>query len=65
MGRVARKDILNLGVAERIELISDIRDSTAEVAGAIELTDARKARKTARGEREQRLALGRQRQGHS
>ncbi len=62
MGRVARKDILNLGVAERIELISDIRDNTAEVAGAIELTDARK---TARGEREQRLALGRQRQGHS
>ena len=43
MSRLARKDILNLSVAERIELIGDIWDSIAEVPEAIRLTDAQKA----------------------
>jgi putative addiction module component (TIGR02574 family) len=43
MGKVARKDILNLSIAERIELIGDIWDSLAEVPEAITLTDAQKA----------------------
>ncbi len=43
MGKVARKDILNLTVAERIELIGDIWDTIAEVPEAVVLTDAQKA----------------------
>jgi len=43
MGKVARKDILNLSIAERIELIGDIWDSLAEVAEAVTLTEAQKA----------------------
>lgn len=43
MSRLARKDILSLSIAERIELIGDIWDSIAEVPEAISLTDAQKA----------------------
>jgi putative addiction module component (TIGR02574 family) len=43
MSKVGRKDILNLSVAERIELIGDLWDSMAEVPDAIGLTDAQKA----------------------
>jgi putative addiction module component (TIGR02574 family) len=42
MGKVARKDILNLSVAERIELIGDLWDSIAEVPEAVALTEAQK-----------------------
>ena len=38
-----RKDILNLSIAERIELIGDLWDSMAEVPEAITLTDAQRA----------------------
>jgi len=43
MGKVARKDILKLSIAERIELIGDIWDSIAEVPGAVPLTEAQEA----------------------
>ncbi len=43
MSKIARKDIVNLSVAERIELIGDLWDSMAEVPQAIELTEAQKA----------------------
>ena len=43
MSKIARKDILNLSVAERIELIGDLWDSMAEAPEAIELTEAQKA----------------------
>lgn len=43
MGKIPRKDILRLSVAERIELIGDIWDSMAEVPEAIGLTEAQKA----------------------
>ena len=43
MGRIARKDILNLSIAERIELVGDLWDSMAETPEAIELTEAQKA----------------------
>jgi len=43
MGKVAGKDILNLTVAERIELIGDLWDSLAEVPDAVSLTEAQKA----------------------
>jgi putative addiction module component (TIGR02574 family) len=43
MSKVARKDILNLTVAERIELIGDIWDTMAEAPEAVALTDAQKA----------------------
>ena len=43
MGKVARKDILSLSVAERIELIGDLWDSIAEVPEAVALTEAQKA----------------------
>lgn len=43
MGKVVRKDILNLSIAERIELIGDIWDSLAEAPEAIALTEAQKA----------------------
>jgi putative addiction module component (TIGR02574 family) len=42
MSKVGRKDILNLSVAERIDLIGDLWDSMAEVPEAIGLTDAQK-----------------------
>jgi len=43
MSKVARKDILNLSVAERIDLIGDLWDSLADTAEAIALTEAQKA----------------------
>ncbi len=43
MGKIARKDILNLCIAERIELIGDLWDSMAETPEAIALTEAQKA----------------------
>jgi putative addiction module component (TIGR02574 family) len=43
MGKVARKDILNLSITERIELIGDIWDSLAEVPEAVTLTEAQRA----------------------
>ena len=43
MSKVARKDILNLSIAERIELIGDIWDSIAEVPETVALTEAQKA----------------------
>ena len=43
MGKVARKDILALSTAERIELIGEIWDSMAETPDAIELTKTQKA----------------------
>lgn len=43
MGKVARKDILSLTIAERIELIGDLWDSVAEVPEAVALTEAQKA----------------------
>ena len=43
MSRLARKDILSLSIAERIELIGDIWDSVAEVPEVISLTDTQKA----------------------
>jgi len=43
MGKVARKDILNLSIAERIELIGDLWDSLAESPETIRLTQAQEA----------------------
>jgi len=43
MSGLARKDILSLSIAERIELVGDIWDSIAEVPEAVVLTDAQKA----------------------
>ena len=43
MGKVSRKDILNLSIAERMELIGDIWDSISEVPEAVPLTEAQKA----------------------
>jgi putative addiction module component (TIGR02574 family) len=42
MSKFARKDILSLSIAERIELIGDLWDSMAEVPEAITLTEAQK-----------------------
>ncbi len=43
MSKFARQDILNLSIAERIELIGDLWDSMVEVPEAITLTEAQKA----------------------
>ena len=43
MSGLARKDILSLSVAERIELMGDLWDSIAETPEAIALTEAQKA----------------------
>jgi len=43
MSGLARKDILSLSIAERIELVADIWDSIAEVPEAITVTEAQKA----------------------
>ena len=43
MSGLARKDILSLSIAERIELVADIWDSIAEVPQAVVLTEAQKA----------------------
>ena len=42
MSELAGKDILNLSVAERIELIGDLWDSMPETPEAIALTEAQK-----------------------
>ncbi|MDO3377555.1 addiction module protein [Geoalkalibacter halelectricus] len=42
MGRLAREDILELSVAERIQLVEDIWDSIASVPDAIQLSEAQK-----------------------
>lgn len=42
MNEVARKDILNLSVGERIELIGDLWDSLSEAPESIVLTEAQK-----------------------
>jgi putative addiction module component (TIGR02574 family) len=42
MSKVARKDILKLTIAERIELIGDIWDTMAEVPETVALTDAQR-----------------------
>jgi putative addiction module component (TIGR02574 family) len=43
MSKVARKDILSLSIAERIDLIGDLWDSLADTPEAIALTEAQKA----------------------
>ena len=43
MSGFARKDILSLTVAERIELMADLWDSLAETPEAVALTEAQKA----------------------
>ena len=43
MSKFARKDIPNLSIAERIELIGDLWDSMAEAPEAITLTEAQRA----------------------
>ena len=43
MSGLARKDILSLSIAERIELIGAIWDSIGEVPEAVVLTEAQKA----------------------
>lgn len=42
MSRLAKKDILNLSISERIQLVEDIWDSIAEVPEAVILTDDQK-----------------------
>ena len=42
MSRLAKEDILNMSISERIELVEDIWDSIAEVPEAIALTDIQK-----------------------
>ena len=42
MSRLAKEDILNMSVSERIQLVEDIWDSIAEVPEAISLTDTQK-----------------------
>jgi len=42
MSRLAKEDILNLSVSERIQLVEDIWDSIAEVPEAVLLTDTQK-----------------------
>ncbi len=42
MSRLAKEDILNMSISERIELVEDIWDSIAEVPEAVVLTDIQK-----------------------
>ena len=42
MGRLAKEDILNLSISERIQLVEDIWDSIADVPEAVALTDDQK-----------------------
>jgi putative addiction module component (TIGR02574 family) len=42
MSRLAKEDILNLSISERIQLVEDIWDSIAELPEAIILTDDQK-----------------------
>ena len=42
MSRLAKEDILNMSISERIQLVEDIWDSITEVPEAISLTDTQK-----------------------
>ena len=42
MSRLAKEDILNMSISERIQLVEDIWDSIAEIPEAVSLTDAQK-----------------------
>ena len=42
MSRLAKEDILNMSISERIELVEDIWDSIAAVPEAVALTDIQK-----------------------
>ena len=42
MGKLAKHDILDLSVSERIQLVEDIWDSIAEVPDSLNLTDEQK-----------------------
>jgi putative addiction module component (TIGR02574 family) len=42
MSHLAKKDILNMSISERIELVEDIWDSIAEMPEAVTLTDIQK-----------------------
>ena len=42
MSRLAKEDILNMSISERIELAEDIWDSIASVPEAVALTDIQK-----------------------
>ena len=42
MSRLAKEDILNLSISERIQLVEDIWDSIADVPEAVVLTDDQK-----------------------
>ena len=42
MGALAKSDILNLSISERIQLVEDIWDSIAQVPEAIELSKEQK-----------------------
>jgi putative addiction module component (TIGR02574 family) len=41
MSRLAKEDILNLSISERIQLVEDIWDSIVELPEAVVLTDKR------------------------
>jgi putative addiction module component (TIGR02574 family) len=43
MSKIAKGDILNLSVSERIQLVQDIWDTIAEVPESVALTDEQKA----------------------
>lgn len=43
MGSFAKKDILDLSVSERIQLVQDIWDSIAQVPESVSLTEEKKA----------------------
>lgn len=43
MGSFAKKDILDLSVSERIQLVQDIWDSIAQVPESVSLTEKEKA----------------------
>jgi putative addiction module component (TIGR02574 family) len=42
MSRLAKEDILNLSISERIQLVEDIWDSIVELPEAVILTDEQK-----------------------
>jgi putative addiction module component (TIGR02574 family) len=42
MSRLAKQDILNLSISERIQLVEDIWDSIVEMPEAVTLTDDQK-----------------------
>ena len=42
MSRLAKEDILNMSISERIQLVEDIWDSIAEIPEAVSLRDTQK-----------------------